>query len=156
MAEQRRFKVELVLANAGTATATNVDLSIAFPPEVIVCTDEDLPARPEPPEPPPLVPGQGQVFARRLLDKLDLSRLMPHSRPSTVVDPEAGTVTFHAANLKHGNERPLLPFWIRFPIREAVSPFSAQYKVSVNESIDAAVGEMHFVVQVIENGGGQE
>jgi PIN domain len=152
-AGQRRFQVRLVLANGGTATATNLDLSITFPPEVIVCADEGLPARPGPPEPPPLVPGP---IVRLVEDHFDVHSLIPHYTRSTVVDTEDGTVTFHAAELKHGHEELLLPFWVRFPTRESVPSFSAQYKVTVSEPIDAAGGELHFVVQAVENRGGQE
>jgi hypothetical protein len=108
-------------------------------------------ARPELPEPPPLVPGPIVCLVEERLDVLH-----SHYTPSTVFDTEVGTVTFHAADLKHGHEESLLPFWVRFPTRESVSSFSAHYKVTVSEPIDTAGGELHFVVQAIENSGGQE
>jgi hypothetical protein len=149
-AAKRRFQVQLVLANVGTAMATNIDAIIAFPPEVMICADEGLPARPEPPKPPPLVPlGPGQGFARPSVDEYGFEHLAPRDTPSTVVDSEARIVTFHTTDLKHGYLRPLLPFWVGFQTSESVSSFSAQYEVSVGEPIDPASGELHFVVQLI-------
>jgi hypothetical protein len=141
-----------MLVNAGTTPATNIDVEIAFPPGVILFDDDQLPPKPEAPEPPPLVPlGPGKSFVRRIAPEFDIPSLMQRDPRSTIVYPDENIVRFQAADLKHGRQAEIATFRAGFMGREDIAPFAVTYVVTANEPIDPITGELLFEIDWMES-----
>jgi hypothetical protein len=146
---QRTFEVHVILVNAGTAPATNIDVEIAFPPSVILFDDDQLPPKPEAPEPPPLVPlGPGKPWVRPIAPEFGFTSPMPRYPRSTIVSPDENIVRFQADDLKHGHEVKIATFRAGFMRPEDITPFAATYVVTANEPIDPIAGALLFEVEL--------
>ncbi len=149
LAVQRTFGVHVMLVNAGTAPATNIDVEIGFPPGVILFDNDQLPPKPEAPEPPPLVPlGPGKGFGRPIAQKLDFPSPMERYPRSTIVYSDENIVRFQTADLKHGHQAEIATFRAGFTGREDIAPFAVTYIITANEPIDPITGELLFEVEL--------
>jgi hypothetical protein len=149
LAVQRTFEVQVMLVNAGTAPATNIDVEIAFPPGVILFDDDQMPPKPSAPEPPPQIPlGPGKGFALPIPPELDIASLMQRGPRSTIVYTDENIVRFQATDLKHGHQVGIASFRAGFMGRKDIAPFAVTYVVTANEPIDHITGELLFEVEL--------
>lgn len=143
----RTFKVDLVLANVGTATATDIDVDIVFP-EGIVLYDNDLPTEPKAPKSPeerPMTVGVG--YARHMEEMVNLPRLTAHLARSTIVHPKERRVSFETGQLKHNLQAAFDSIILSFATASDIRSFDADYVVTANEPIEPIKGRLHFAIE---------
>jgi hypothetical protein len=150
LAIQRIFEVRGVLANSGTAPATNIDVELVFPTGILLFEDDKLPTKPEAPDPPPFMPfGPGRSFARPVALNLDLTSMLSTRPRSTFIYADQNTVRFHSDGLKHGHHQKIATFRAGFATGEDIGPFVARYTITANEPIDPIYGDLSFEVEVL-------
>jgi hypothetical protein len=148
--------IELVVANEGTAPASNIDLELDFPEEVMPVDIDDFPKEPKPPKPPARPHGLMDIPAltdtdhiSSLLQRSDLSALInpnlinPNYNGAPVIDHDTSSVCISLSSLKHGFTSTCDPFLIRFRSRQSISNFSIEYRLSADELPEAVTGELH-------------
>ncbi|MFS8036695.1 hypothetical protein ACI7BZ_06980 [Xanthobacter sp. AM11] len=146
---QRSLEVTLVLQNAGTLAATDIDVYVTFPAGIVLYGEDDaFAARPKPPEAPPLRPmGRGEAFVTQVapdIAGLDPTRYLPRS---TYVYPAERRVHFSLTELKHNHSAPFDSFMISFAASEDIGSFDAEYEITAREPIDPIRGQIHFDVE---------
>lgn len=151
---RRRFAVNLLLVNVGTAPATDIDVRLAFPPGVTPLTDDRLPKRPTPPERPRSARGMATIGALMTMpvDVLDPRRLAPvggdaDGRPFAEAD--ARYVDFSVHTLKHHREFTIDPFTLSFDSADNINSFEAEYEISLAEVPEVVRGKLRFVVNAL-------
>lgn len=145
-------EVTLSLCNEGTAPASDVDLILQFPEDIILMTRDDLPARPDEPKP----PRRPETGIGSMISMPDMAPFMqphwqrqllnPNIHSSTTVSTDDGQVRFWLKNLKHGFSEEFEHVYFRFPDSQAVRSFNVGYKISAAELPQEVVGRIHFVL----------
>jgi hypothetical protein len=160
-ARARQCLFTLELLNNGTAPATDIDLSLEFPEEVIwVGTEDDKLARflneePKPPlRPKPRMPWEildiGQTMAERLNaygQGFSFARNDGLECVAEQKDDGRYVCHIHCDRLKHGSTRTLNLNAV-FRSREAVQPHQLIYTLSASEILKAEEGTLHFIVRL--------
>jgi len=143
--------VDLTLSNDGTAPATDIDVFLHFPDDILVFEADELPKGPEAPDPP-----------RRTDTLMHFSALTGYGPSSLLRSPlaylpnvnfnssasanqERHRISYWSKNLKHGFTEKLDAVYFRFPNRQAVRQFEAEYEISSAELAQPASGKLHFV-----------
>jgi hypothetical protein len=142
--------VELSVSNAGTAPASDIDVVLLFPDDLILLTKDDLPKRPKaavPPAPPDSVASllgaaRSPLGLGDYLHRIDMPDLDSTARAGC----HEYEVSYWLRNLKHGFTGKLRGVYFRFPDRQAVRSFSVNYQLSATELPIAISGELHFVL----------
>ncbi|PZM13924.1 TIR domain-containing protein [Rhizobium tubonense] len=148
LALQRTFEFRLVLANKGSAPATNIDVDLTLPAGLVLhsATDEILP-EPEAPEPPPFAPyGHGGTSILAAGNNLP-NVLAPFPR-STTIEPEKNLVRFRISNLKHGRRVDIAAFKATFRSGWDIKPFAVKYVITANEPLKPTTGQLHIDVKL--------
>lgn len=144
-------ELELELSNIGTAPATDIDVVLRFPEDIVVFEADDFPKRPEEPEPPYRTDTLMHFSALTGYDPSSLLRSpythFPHVNvnSSASANQERHQVNYWSRNLKHGFTEKLDPVYFRFPNRQAVRQFHAEYEISSAELPEPLIGRIHFV-----------
>ncbi len=151
----RSFEVNLILFNGGTAPASDIDIVLGFPEDIDLFESDDLPKRPEAPEPPQRPAGlelvrpglfggdvPGYLF-RGPLTGLEAPDL--HGLPT--VDRDRHQVSFSLRSLKHEFRQTFRPFHCRFPGRKAIRSFHVDFHASAAELLEASTGQLHLIVK---------
>jgi hypothetical protein len=142
--------VELTLSNEGTAPATDIDIILRFPGDIVVLEEDDFPERPEEPKPPERADILNHFSAFTAYDPSSLLQLPDTDFPmnltsSARADQEEHAVHYWSKNLKHGFTETLDPIYFRFPDRQAVRQFQVEYEISSAELPEPITGTIHFV-----------
>ena len=158
-ARQCLFTIELL--NKGTAPATDIDLCVEFPDEVMwVGTEDDTLAKflnqelTPPPRPKPSVPWAmadiGQTMAERM-DAIGQSLWFPRSDGLECVAEQSDSgrymCTIHCGRLKHGSNRRLALNAV-FRSREAVCSRQLTFTLSASEITKVQEGTVPFIVRL--------
>lgn len=150
----RSATVSLKLENTGTLPATGIDVEIAFPSTVSLHDEGDegakFPAKPTPPQKPPLrpmLPGVGIVRHANPLSQFSFRDPSMYLPRSTSIDPAAGVVRFTLSELKHNHNASIEDFIVTFPNEADISSFKADYVITANEPIDPIRGTLRFAVE---------
>ncbi len=142
--------IDLIVANEGTAPASDIDVILSFPSDIILFDIHETPSRPEPPKPPsrPSIFGFGGLG-----DNMDIQALFELKRPRSQIPevddaPTVGgsRVHFHVSSIKHGIPRSLRPFAFRFPDGQAARSFSIKYELSAAELPESVQGRFDLVL----------
>lgn len=145
----------LTLSNTGTAPASDIDVILSFPDDLLLMEGDDLPSRPEEPEPPLRPSGVFDVSFAAMMGTRDISGLLrsPYSHfpsvnvnSSVSIDSEAHRVNYWSRNLKHGFTEKLEPIYFRFPSRQSIRQFQVEYEISSSELSQPNAGLVHFVM----------
>lgn len=145
----RTFQVELVLENKGTAPATDIDVTLHFPPSVhLYDLDDGFPSGPEAPKPPPLRPMRtGEGFISAISSSIGIPRLVaPSHLRSLSIDTERNQARFHERHLKHYERVAIDPFLVSFRTAEDIANFEVSYSITVSEPIKPTEGVLQFTV----------
>jgi hypothetical protein len=142
--DARTVTVALLISNAGSAPASDIDAVLHCPDDLELFQDaKELPKRPDPPRPPVRPSGA-----------FHLEIPLPNLPDPGVLDPiyrgpyvERNKVRFAVSRLKHGFDERLEPFYFRFPDRGAVRSFSIDFELSAAELPDATAGQLHVVAR---------
>lgn len=140
--------LKLTLINRGNLPASQIDVVLTFPDDLLLLEEDDLPEPPESPEA-PAKPGVIDLFAPRfdnlnhLFSRPDNYQFELDGVPS--VDNDAHKVRFGIRSLKHAFDETLEGFWFRFATRETVQSFQVQYHLSAAEMPEAVTGVLHVV-----------
>lgn len=145
----RSIEVSLILDNAGTLAATDIDVDVTFPAGIVLYGEDDaFAAQSTPPEAPPLRPmGPGMAFVTHgglNIANFDTARYLPQS---THVHPADRRVHFSLAELKHNTSALFDPFFISFATSDDIESFNAEYVITAREPIDPIRGSIHFDVE---------
>ena len=149
--------IELVIANDGTAPASNIDAELYFPEGVIPVDKDDIPDRPKP----PVVPEKNQGILTshftdiRHLNFQDIAKkqqkwLTAHLSGTTNIELNENSVCISYPKLKHGFCEISDPLIFRFVSRDAVRSFNIDYQLSANEMPDAVEGKLHIRIDDIQ------
>ena len=143
--------VKLVIANDGTAPASNIDAELYFPDGVVPVDEDDMPEAPTPPDAPNL---RKAFFQTALTDngiqavvvstKEQYKKLTPHlyGVPDIALDKNAIFIRY--SKLKHGFSKISDPLTFRFTSRDAVGSFKISYRLSTDEVPDSVEGNLHI------------
>lgn len=143
--------VELTLSNDGTAPATDIDVFLHFPDDIILLEADDLPNRPKEPEPPQLTDTLTRFASLTGRDPSSLLRsplaYLPDVNVNSAVSANQSQrrINYWSRNLKHGFIEKLDAVYFRFPNRQAVRSFEVEYEISSAELPQPASGKLHFV-----------
>lgn len=154
--EQKAATVEVQLSatNEGTAPASDIDIVLWFPDDVILMSSDDLPARPVQPDPPERPNSFFSDFASQIARSRHASAdlylpdldLVTHGFNSHVeVNSDEHQVGFWIRALKHGSISQLDSVYFRFTGRASVRNFTVRYEISAAELPERINGELHFV-----------
>lgn len=144
-------EVDLTLSNEGTAPATDIDIILRFPEDIVVFEEDDFPERPEEPKPPYRTDTLMHFSALTGYDPSSLlqstNTAFPHVNvnSSASANQEQHQVNYWSRNLKHGFTEKLDPVYFRFPNRQAVRQFQVEYEISSAELPEPTTGKLHFV-----------
>ena len=143
--------IELVIANDGTAPASNIDAELYFPEGVIPVDEDDIPERPKPPAAPEKNQG---IFASHFTDirhfdfqeiaKNQQKWLTAHLSGTTNIELNENSVCISYPKLKHGFSEISDPLIFRFTSRDDVGSFKISYRLSADEVPDAVEGDIHI------------
>ena len=152
---RRTVKMNLELANCGTAPAEDIDLFLHFPDGFALYSESDLPrppAEPAPPEKPrgglalpmPRLPVDfGNIFSPSLLAGMGPRNV---SSPS-IRRTNSYEVRFHVKSLKHGMVVSLDPLYAVFDSHESARSFSIEYHIVAANLPRPTDRKLHVVVQ---------
>lgn len=144
-------EVDLTLSNEGTAPATDIDVIVRFPEDILIFEAADFPKRPVEPEPPYRNDTLTHFSALTGYDPSSLLRSPFMSLPDVNVNssvsakPEQRQVSYWSRNLKHGFTEKLDAVYFRFPNRQAVRQFQVEYEISSAELPQPTTGTLYFV-----------
>ena len=142
--------VKFVIANDGTAPASNIDLELYFPDRVRPVDEDDLPKEPKPPQPPRQPQDFPGIFSLRDLEPLVTPDLRQMIKPDfdgipTIAEDKI-SIRISYSTLKHGFSVTSDSLIFRFADAAAIRAFSAEYRLSADELPDAIEGQLHFRV----------
>lgn len=143
--------VELTLSNTGTAPATDIDIILRFPADIVVFEADDFPERPQEPKPPERADVLRHFSPFTGYDPSSLFNFSDRNPSlnldsSARADEEEHQLHYWSRNLKHGFTEKLDTVYFRFPDREAVRQFQAEYDISSVELPEPITGTIHFVL----------
>lgn len=143
-------EVTLTLSNNGTAPASNIDVVLVFPNDIVLFDRDNFPKRPDEPKPPgqslteslfsSMVPGQSYP----LYDFINRDGLGFDGIPD--INHGKNEVTISLSSLKHGFSEEFKPFYFCFPTRDVVRSFSVEFDLSADELPNSTVGKAHVVI----------
>ena len=149
--------VKLVIANDGTAPASNIDLDLFFPDGTRPVDEDDIPKEPKAPKAPRRPQG---IMAMRGLGGSDyLSPLMTpnlhdminaNDDGQPIVGKDGDSVRIGYSTLKHGFSVTSDGLMFRFADAAAVRAFSVEFRLSADELPDALEGQLHFRIDGTE------
>lgn len=152
-AAQCRAKLQFVLLNQGTATATDIDVIFTFPEGTLVYKNLKNHTEPKAPTPPEMP--IGGLMAASLLDaSMFRSPGLPHfSHPASVIsrqlewslDVTSNTAHFRLDRLKPEFDRELPPLWLQFPHEDAIVSTGVEVSVSAGESLGRVGHQLHLI-----------
>ena len=149
--------IKLVIANDGTAPASNIDLDLYFPDGTRPVDEDDIPKEPEAPKAPKRP--QGIIEMRGLGGSDYLSPLTtpnlhdminPNYDGQPIVGKDGESVRIGYLTLKHGFSVTSDGLIFRFADAAAVRAFSIEYRLSADELPDALEGQLHFRIDGTE------
>ena len=143
--------IKIVIANAGTAPASNVDVELYFPEGVVPVDEDDIPEQPKL----PVSPKQNQgIFASHLVSNENFdffgsfieqhNRLTTYSPSMPNVELDNNSINISYFQLKHGFSEVTEPLIFRFVSKDTVGSFKINYRLSANELPDAVEGDLHI------------
>ena len=145
--------IKFVVANNGTAPASNIDLEIFFPEGTVPVDNSALPEEPKPPK----TPKRPQVITdvRGLRDFDYLSSMRPPNLHHMMNKNHDGipiiregkdSVSVGYSSLKHGFNFTTDALIFRFADPEMVRSFSVDFRLSADELPDAVEGQVNFCI----------
>ena len=149
--------VKFVIANNGTAPASNVDLVLFFPDGTRPVDEDDIPEEPEAPKAPRRP--QGIIEMAGLGGSDYLSPLMTpnlhdiihaNNDGQPIVGKDGDAVRIGYSTLKHGFAVTSDDLTFRFADAAAVGAFSVEFRLSADELPDALEGQLHFRIDGTE------
>ena len=137
--------VKLVIANSGTAPASNVDLDLFFPDGPRPIDEDDIPTEPEPPKAPrrpqgiiemPNIGGSDYISPLLTPNLHDIINANDDGQP--IVGKDGDSVRIGYSTLKHGFSVTSDNLMFRFADAAAVRTFSVEFRLSADELPDPA------------------
>ena len=151
--------LRLILSNSGNAPASQIDVMLTFPDDVLLLEKDDLPKKPEAPRAPRkpatnlselMSPGSFDPFSPQFLSR---NLYQPPALPrdgEPDIDSGGHKVSFAISTLKHLFDFTLTGVYFCFPAREAMRSYQVQYHVSAAELPEAIAGSLHIVLDDVE------
>ena len=145
--------VKLVIANDGTAPASNIDLDLFFPDGTRPVDEDDFSKEPKAPQAPRRPQGIIDVHGLSGSDHLtslmrpilhDVTNANYDGRP--IVGKDGDSVRIGYASLKHGFNVTSDGLIFRFADAAAVRAFSVEFSLSADELPDALEGQLNFCI----------
>ncbi len=151
-------RVKLVIANDGTAPASNIDLDLLFPDGTQPVDRDDFPKEPEAPQAPKSPRGFGSVDIGGLGDYGYPSLMTqnfhqitnPNYDGQPIVDQDGDSVRIGYSTLKHGFRVTSDNLIFRFSAAEAIRAFSVEFRLSADELPVPVAGHLHFRINGTE------
>src|SRR5690606_15587537 len=142
----RTIELNLVIENAGTAPAEDLDVVLSFPR--IVSVSGTFPASPKPPRPP----------LQSLVDE-SLWVNPPWVNPfdatddwsEAEVDGDTVTVSCSLGRLKHGLQYACRVLYVTFHTYEDIAPFQVSYDLLAANLLEPVTGTLHVMPKVAKD-----
>ena len=149
--------VKLVIANEGTARASNIDVDLFFPDGTRPVDQDDIPKEPKAPKAPRRPQGiiemhglGGSDFVSPLMTS-NLHHLINHNDDGQpIVGTDGDSVRIGYSTLKHGFSVTSDGLMFRFADAATVRAFSVEFRLSADELPDALEGQLHFRIDGTE------
>ena len=149
--------VRLVIANDGSAPASNIDLDLIFPDGTRPVDDDDIPSEPMAPKAPRRpqsimdIPGlMGSDYLPSLFAPNPHDVINGNFYGQPIVVEEGISVRISYSTLKHGFSVTSEGLMFRFADAAAVRAFSVEYCLSADELPEALEGQLHFRINGTE------
>lgn len=148
-------ELQLTLSNEGKAPATDIDIILHFPDDMLLIDSQKVPKRPQPPRPPERPDETENLFGPSRISVPDMFHplrpqhgklLIPDAHRSATVDLARFEAKYWCRNLKHGFTEKLDPTHFRFRDRVSVRQFQVEYEISAAELSERTTGKLHFVM----------
>jgi predicted nucleic acid-binding protein len=154
--KRRTIKLDIWLANDGTAPAEDIDIFLHFPDGISVVNEDDFPEPPDTPEP----PSRPESAMYRLLD-LNRSISLPylgHIAPTPVRPPpnvssprirrtNSYYVEIHVQRIKHKLREPFDALYVIFESYETAASFHIDYEILAANLPQESSGRLHIIIQ---------
>ena len=154
------LRIELSVANEGSAPADDLAVHLHFPDGFDVYSEEMLPEPPEAPEPPVRPRGPLDAPPIHIPDFVSPTRAFtaamgPRKNVSglTVKKTDSYEVTVDIQRVKHGTQEPLPIVYVQFESFERARSFHADYTIHAANLPDPVKGELHVIVESATDSG---
>ena len=149
--------VKLVIANDGTAPASNIDLDLFFPDGTRPIDEDEIPKEPTVPKAPRRPQGIMDIRGFSGSDHLpslftpNLHDIVnPNYDGQPIVGKDGDSVRIGYSTLKHGFSVTSDGLTFRFADAATVRAFSVEFRLSADELLDALEGQLHFRIDGTE------
>ncbi|MCY3762501.1 MAG: hypothetical protein OXH50_14730 [Gemmatimonadetes bacterium] len=149
--------VKLVIANDGTAPASNIDLDLFFPDGTRPVDEGDIPKEPKAPKAPRRPQRIMDIRSFSGFDHLPSlfpptlhDKIAPYDDGKPIVGEDGNSVRIGYSTLKHGLSVTSDGLLFRFADATTVRAFSVEFRLSANEPLDAVEGQLHFRIDNTE------
>lgn len=128
--------VSLILNNSGSATATDIDITLYFPETITLLSKRDFPKKPDQPDPPTKPGSLSDPMSRHYANMLSPSMLMPnldfHDGAAYIYE-DSGKVHFSSKTLKQKCVLNLDAFYIIHPAELIGNGIEVDVSITYNE-----------------------
>jgi hypothetical protein len=155
--ERRAIKLEVFVANDGSAPAEDIDVFMHFPGGFELTDAEGFPSpptRPEPPQKPRTPMEKLHDRTQRLVSMPPLTAHVPgpivpppNVSVPTIKKTNSYDVSFHVQRVKHGLQEPAEALYVVFGSFEAAQSFHVDYEILAANVPSKVTGQLHVVVE---------
>lgn len=157
--QRRMVKLDIALANDGTAPAEDIDIYMHFPDGFQLLEEGELPSPPQPPDSPvePMTEIQRmsnsmnhrfQIPTSMLFNPSDISPSLPSNVSSPVIKRvNSYDVHVHVQKIKHNLQEFLDPLFVIFDKYESANSFAIDYSILAANLPHEVTGNLHIVIQ---------
>lgn len=142
-------KLNLILTNSGNALASDIDVGLTFPDDVLLFESDDYPECPDAPTAPQR-PGRfnfNAIIPPRMLANLNLQPIAAIGlEGEPCVDTDGHAVTFHIDRLKHHCEYSLGALWLVFPRETGPRSLTIDARTTAVELLLPTCSKLHLIV----------
>lgn len=147
-----RAQLPLVLQNNGTAVASDIDVILTFPEDVVVIRLDAVPTAPKPPTPPEK-PEPGALASLTRIPRTPMLSAIDTFHPRAANKPldwslkvKRNIAHFKLTKLKHGFSYNIAGLVLQFPNIDAMRSMTVDVEASAAEGIAPLTSQLHVVL----------
>lgn len=153
--KRRTVKLDISLANDGTAPAEDIDIFLHFPDGFSLLSEDDFPEPPELPEPPspPKSAMESLMDMNSIsvpfLEHTALNPILPSPNVSSpnIRRTNSYDVEIHVRRVKHKLPEPFDPLYVVFESYETAASFHIDYEIFAANLPEESSGKLHVIIR---------